>query len=123
MSRRVCSYYSSLRKLLRRPMFAVLVGGVLLSLALALVPNNSYADSNISSDITFTTFDVRLGCNVVNSFSGFMAIGPRGSITGADNNPSGCNYYFSNGSLSWRSNSDYYTNSITYDLSGDYYYH
>lgn len=123
MLSQVCSFFPRFRKYscVDRKFSFLVLGGVLLALGLAFISNNTYATGDIYQANTFTVAQIRLGCNVVNSFAGYMAVGPRGSITGADNNPSGCNYYLNNGNLTWRESSDYFTNNLTYDLQGSFY--
>lgn len=118
MSSQVSSYYSSIRKYLtvRSLSFLVFVGGVLLALGLALIPHNTYAIDYIKSESVPSSVSLKMGCNTVNSFSGIVAVGPRGSITGADNNPGGCGYYIdSNYQLSWR---DGVSGGISFDNTG-----
>lgn len=99
------------------------VGGVLLGCVLALIPHNASAidfpEYNTSDyDVRLFTSNVRYvwGCNTVRSGSGILAVGPRGSITGADNNPFGCGYHLNNSNnLTW---SDSSAVDTVYDLDG-----
>lgn len=93
------------------------VGGVLLSCVLALIPNHAFATvnfpENITSDYRVHLFNSQVkfygGCNTVKSGSGILAVGARGSITGADDNSDGCGYYWNtnDNSLSFRNNGGY----------------
>lgn len=109
-----------------------LIGGVLSVLALAFIPNSVYADTDYNAqEVNTTDYNaVRItpyattpyGCNTVVSDSGITAVGPRGSITGADNNPSGCGYYIGHGSdndgqLTWRDSAA--SGSVNFDYSGN----
>ena len=105
-----------------------LIGGVLSVLALAFIPNSAYADIDYNAqEVNTTDYNVvritpyastPYGCNTVVSDGGITAIGPRGSITGADDNPSGCGYYIGHGSdndgqLTWRTSAA--SGSINFD--------
>lgn len=108
-----------------------LIGGVLSLLALALIPNSAYAVDYNAQEVNTSDYNaVRItpyattpyGCNSVISDAGITAIGPRGSITGADNNPSGCGYYIGHGSdndgqLTWRDSAA--SGSVNFDYSGN----
>ena len=78
----VCSLRPRFRKysyVVDRKFSFLVLGGVFLALGLAFIPNNTYATGDIYQANTYTVAQVRLGCNVVNSFAGYMAVGPRGS--------------------------------------------
>lgn len=106
-----------------------LFGGVLLVFALAFIPNLVYATDYsqpevITSDYRAARFNSytanKFGCNTVVSDSGLTAVGPRASLFGADDNPSGCGYYIGHGSdnsgeLTWRSGAESGTTSYSYD--------
>lgn len=108
----------------RKSMFSFLVGGVLLSCLLALIPN--YVSAVDFPEYNTSDYNVRLftsnstqlyGCNTVRSASGVLTVGARGSITGMDNNPSGCGYYMNSQSgLTWRSSG--VSSTYAYDLNG-----
>ena len=100
------------------------VGGVFLGCVLALIPHNASAID--FPEYNTTDYNVRLftsnstqvyGCNTVRSASGVLTVGARGSITGMDNNPSGCGYYInSQSNLTWRDSG--IASTYAYDLDG-----
>ena len=108
-----------------------LFGGVLSVMALAFIPNSVYATDYSAQEVITSDYHVarfvshayvKYGCNTVLSGSGITAVGARGSLFGADNNPSGCGYYIGHGSdntgqLTWRSQAE--NGGITYDINGN----
>lgn len=131
MSKLECSSQAFWKTFLDLDLRYRLVGGVLLVLALAFIPNSvsavDYSQQGITTDdykaARFNSYaSLHSGCNTVVSDSGITAIGARGSLFGADNNSSGCGYYIGHGSdndgqLTWGDSAA--SGSVNFDYSGN----
>ena len=116
MSKSKCHFTTFLKSRVRY----ILVGGVLSALTLALIPHSVSAMTYSSTNPTFTNANLLIGCNSVNSDEGYLAIGPRGSLFGVDENNGGCGYYWYDGQLGYYQNNSNSGASIVFDpITGD----